>query len=110
MVTRVNEDLGLDHRARTRGSRSRGPAHPAAMPPPARDPVGQLPRALEILAVRMREAVAERRASPLGSERYRRADELVAYLNELYVQLQRRMEIPGEVWLLGGRTPVGGRR
>lgn len=67
---------------------------------------GRLPDALEILAAQMRKAIAERRAAPAGGEKYRRADELVAYLNELYVRLQRRMEVPAEIWLLGGgRAP-----
>lgn len=55
----------------------------------------------------MHAAVTERRDSLPGSERYRRADERVAYLNELYVRLQRRMEVPAEIWLLdGGRTSL----
>lgn len=74
----------------------------AARPAPVGDPVARLSAALEILASRLREAVAERRTAPQGSERYRRADERVAYLNELYVRLQRRMEVPPEIWLLDG--------
>lgn len=68
----------------------------------AEDPVARLSIALEILKSRLQAAVAERRSAPHESERYRRADERVAYLNDLYVQLQRRMEIPPEVWLLAG--------
>lgn len=67
---------------------------------PAGDPIRQLPAALHVLSLRMRAAVVERRTSPPGSELYRRADEEIAYLNELAVRLQRRMEIPDEIWLL----------
>lgn len=69
----------------------------------------RLPEALQILATRMRAAVAERRTAPPGSDRHRRADEEVAYLHELYVRLQRRMEIPTEIWRLAG-GPMSGRR
>ena len=79
---------------------------PTARPPVPYDPVGRLPDALEILAARMREATTERRDAPPGSEQYRRADELVGYLNELYLRLQRRTEIPRELWRLGGGTPA----
>lgn len=55
----------------------------------------------------MRVAVAERRTVARGSDRYRRSDEMVAYLNSLYLRLQQRMEIPAEIWLLdGGGTTV----
>lgn len=70
----------------------------------------RLPEALQILATRMRGAVAERRTAPPGSDRRRRADEEVAYLHELYVRLQRRMEIPTEIWRLADSPPSGGRR
>lgn len=94
--------LVLDPSARTDGRPS-----VARRPPPARGPIVQLPAALQILTTRMRAAIAERRASPPGGERYRRADEEVAYLNELLVGLQRRMEIPAEVWgLERGRSPL----
>lgn len=74
-------------------------------------PLRRLPAALEILATRMREAMASRRGAPPGSEQYQRADELVVYLNELYLRLQRRMQVPAEIWLLdGGSAPVHGRR
>ncbi len=77
----------------------------------APDPVRRLPDALDILTARMREAMVERRAGPPGGDRYRRADERVAYLNELYGLLQRRMEVPAEIWLLDGdRASVSGRR
>lgn len=84
------------------GARTRS----TSVSPLAGHPDGPLPRALEILAAQMHKAIAERRDAPPGSEPYRRADELVAYLNELYVRLQRRMEVPAEIWLLsGGRAP-----
>ena len=54
----------------------------------------------------MREAITERRDAPPGSEPYRRADELVGYLNELCLRLQRRVEIPRELWRLGGGMPA----
>jgi hypothetical protein len=84
--------------------------------PSRRNPALRLPAALRVLDARMRSAMTERRASPPASERYSRADDEVAYLNELFVRLQRRMEIPDEIWLLGddqtrsGRPPRPGRR
>jgi len=110
MDSMTNEPLAPDHRARTGTliARSGALAARAAGGP---EPVARLCDALEVLATRMHEAVAERRSSVPGSEGYRRADELVAYLNELYVRLQRRMEVPTEIWLLHrGRASVGGRR
>ena len=77
-----------------------------ARPPAPYDPVGRLPDALGILAARMRVAITERRDAPPGSEQYRHADELVGYLNELYLRLQRRIEIPRELWRLGGGAPA----
>lgn len=65
---------------------------------------GDLRSALEILAEQMHEAVARRRMSPPGTEPFRRADERVAYLIELFRRLQRRMAIPDEVWGLGLRA------
>lgn len=82
-----------------------------AMTLPARNAVALLPSALQILAIQLHEAVAERRATSPGSERHQRADEQVAYLNELYVRLQHRMEVPAEIWLLGGgRVPARGQQ
>lgn len=81
---------------------------PGQAPPPRA--LQRLPAALQILTARMQAALTERRAAAPGTERHRRADEEVAYLNELYVRLQQRMEIPAEIWLLdGGRPPVHGR-
>ena len=74
-------------------------------------PVTQLSEALDILAARMHEATAERRSAPVGSQRRRRAEERVAYLNELFLRLQRRMEVPTEIWSLGdGQVDASGRR
>ena len=104
------------HRAFLGSTRSAAPRSSprrlvAAVPAPVGDPVVRLSAALEILASGLRDAVAERRTAPQGSERYRRADERVAYLNELYVRLQRRMEVPPEIWHLeAGRSSVQGRR
>lgn len=70
------------------------------------NPVRQLPEALAILAARLREAVAERRTAPAGSERWRRGEEGIAYVNELYLRLQRRMEVPAEIWSLGDRRDL----
>jgi hypothetical protein len=110
MVGVKNERIALDHRVWTAGRWSRARTLSTIVPPPARDPVARLSEALEILAARMHEAVAERRGVPPGSERYRRADERVAYLNELYLRLQRRVDVPAEIWLLdSARAPVGGR-
>ncbi len=64
---------------------------------------GDLRSALEILADQMHEAVGRRRVSPPGTEAFRRADERVAYLIELFRLLQRRMAVPDEVWALGLR-------
>ena len=64
---------------------------------------GALRTALEILAEQMHEAVARRRMSQPGTESFRQADERVAYLVELFRQLQQRMAIPDEVWGLGLR-------
>lgn len=73
--------------------------------------MGELADALEILARRMRAAVGERRTAARESEGYRRSGEMIAYLNSLYVRLQRRMEIPPEIWLLdGGGAALGGGR
>ncbi|NJD29916.1 MAG: hypothetical protein FIA92_16690 [Chloroflexi bacterium] len=77
---------------------------------PAPPAVQRLAAALQLLATRMRAAATVRRTSPPGSERHRRADEEVAYLNELYVRLQRRMEIPSEIWRLDGGHSRGRRR
>lgn len=111
MINPTSHRLARDHGART----GRPVAPPAARQPvvasPTRNAVTHLPDALNILATRMHAAVSERRDAPPGSERYRRADERVAYLNELYVRLQRRMEVPVEIWLLDGdHTPPRGRR
>jgi YHS domain-containing protein len=82
-----------------------------ATTPSAQDAVAQLPRALQILGIQLREAIADRRAASTGSDRHQRADERVAYLNELYVRLQLRMEVPAEIWLLrGGRAPTRSRQ
>lgn len=106
----MNEHRALDRPVGTQRRRPDVRARSAARLAPVSNPVAQLAAALEILAARMRDAVAERRASPPGSERYRRADALVGHLNELYLQLQRRMEVPAEIWLLGrGRLSAGER-
>lgn len=111
MVGMRNEHLTPEESARAAKPQSSARSLGAAMPAPIGDPVARLPDALEILATRLRETVAERRGAPPGSERYRGADERVAYLNELYVRLQRRMEVPAEIWLLdGGRAPARGLR
>lgn len=74
-------------------------------------PVTQLSVALAILAARLHEAAAELRSTPVGSQRRRRAEERVAYVNELYLRLQRRMEVPTEIWNLGdGQVDASGRR
>lgn len=74
-------------------------------------PVTELSEALAILAARLHEAAAERRSAPVGSQRWRRAEERVAYVSELYLRLQRRMEIPTEIWSLGdGQDHAIGRR
>lgn len=65
---------------------------------------GELRTALEILAAQMHEAVARRRMSPPGTESFRRADERVAYLIELFHRLQQRMAVPDEIWLLELRS------
>jgi len=57
--------------------------------------------ALAILADQMSEAVARRRAAAPATESFRRADAQVAYIAELFRQLQRQMVIPEEVWRLG---------
>jgi hypothetical protein len=62
--------------------------------------------ALEILAEQMHDAVGRRRTSQPGSESFRRADERVAYLIELFSGLQRRTEIPDEIWRLPFRQPA----
>ena len=67
---------------------------------------GELRDALEILADQMHDAVSRRRMSPPGTESFRRADERVAYLIELFNRLQRDMAIPDEVWRLGLRLAV----
>lgn len=56
--------------------------------------------ALEILAEQMHDAVSRRRMSESGTDSFRRADERVAYLIELFRGLQRRTEIPDEIWRL----------
>jgi hypothetical protein len=61
---------------------------------------GDLRSALEILADQMHEAAGRRRVSPPGTEAFRRADERVAYLIELFRLLQQRMAVPDEVWAL----------
>ena len=60
----------------------------------------RLADALDILATNMRAAVAVRRTAPPDSDRYRLAEAHIAHLNELYMRLQRRMEIPAEIWRL----------
>lgn len=98
----TSQPLAIDHR----GEPSRPHALTEDVGLPTGNPVAQLSDALQILTSQLREAVAQRRSANPASELYRRADERVAYLNELYVRLQRRMEIPPEIWLLdGGRTP-----
>jgi hypothetical protein len=64
---------------------------------------GDLRTALEILAEQLHEAVARRRVSSPGTESFRRADERVAYLIELFRRLQGRMAVPDEIWRLGPR-------
>ncbi|MDA8202662.1 MAG: hypothetical protein M0Z49_07875 [Chloroflexi bacterium] len=61
---------------------------------------GVLRDALAILAAEMHEAVARRRVAAPETEAYRNADERVAYLVDLFRQLQDRMVIPAEVWHL----------
>jgi hypothetical protein len=61
---------------------------------------------LEILAEQMNDAVSLRRKSQPGTESFRRADERVAYLVELFGGLQRRMAIPDEIWRLRFRPPA----
>ena len=103
--------LGSAHHAAVDGNGSRARPNAPATTPPFRSPVAQLPGALQILAIQLHEAVRERRAALLGSDRYQRADERVAYINELYVRLQHRMEVPAEIWLLGGgQAPVRGQQ
>jgi len=67
---------------------------------------GELRDALEILADQMHDEVSRRRMSPPGTESFRRADERVAYLLELFSRLQHDMAIPDEVWRLGLRLAV----
>lgn len=67
---------------------------------------GALRTALAILAEQMHEAVGRRRKSQADTESFRQADERVAYLTELFRQLQHRMTIPDEVWDLGPRRLV----
>jgi hypothetical protein len=62
--------------------------------------------ALLILADEMHDAVARRRMSQPGSDSFRRADERVAYLVELFDGLRRRTEIPAEIWQLPFRLPA----
>jgi hypothetical protein len=64
---------------------------------------GALRTALAILAEQMHEAVGRRRTSQPGTESFRRADERVAYLTDLFRQLQHRMTIPDEIWDLRPR-------
>lgn len=79
----------------------------SATTPTAQHAVAQLPSALQILGIQLHEAIADRRAASAGSDQHQRADERVAYLNELYVRLQHRMEVPAEIWLLpDGRAPT----
>jgi len=92
---------------------SPSPDHPrraGTVPSPAAGPAAldRLTDALRILERRVLEAAAERRAAPPGSDRRRRADEQMARLNGLYLRLQRRMEIPPEIWLLD--RPAAARR
>lgn len=86
------------------------PAGGGTAPSPVTDSVGQLPRALEILANRLRESTAARRDAPPGSADARRAEREIAYLRGLYLELQRRMEVPREIWLLERTTASGGTR
>lgn len=105
------QHVTLDPSTQLGQNRSRLRPVPSAEARPIGSPLVQLSDALGILATHLRAAVAERRVSQPAGERYRRADEQVAYLNELYLRLQRRMEIPAEIWLLeGGRGPTRGRR
>ena len=100
-----SQRLALDHPTPTGGDRSRARALSLAVTAPARNPVAQRSDALQILATQLREAIAERRGGPPGSDRYRRTDEQVAYLNELYVRLQRHMEVSAKIPPLdGGRA------
>ena len=69
---------------------------PACRPAPERPARTQLPTALQTLHTRIRAAMAARRIALPGSERYRRADEEVAYLNELFSRLQRHLDIPAD--------------
>lgn len=62
--------------------------------------------ALEILAEQMHDAVSRRRMSQPGTESFRRADERVAYLIELFGGLQRCMATPDEIWRLPLRPPA----
>jgi hypothetical protein len=59
-----------------------------------------------MLADEMHDAVARRRMSQPGSDSFRRADERVAYLVELFDGLRRRTEIPDEIWRLPIRQPA----
>lgn len=107
VVHRPQVPSGAQHRHPTAADAS--PARVGAAQARARgrgDRSTRLHDALAILGARLREAVAQRRSAQPGTEAYRRADELVAYVNELYLQLQHRMEIPGEVWLLAERDPL----
>jgi hypothetical protein len=62
--------------------------------------------ALLTLADEMHDAVARRRISQPGSDSFRRADERVAYLVELFDELRRRSEIPDKIWRLPFRQPA----
>jgi hypothetical protein len=53
----------------------------------------------------MHDAVSRRRMSHPGSDSFRRADERVAYLLELFDGLRRGTEIPAEIWWLPSRQP-----
>ena len=61
--------------------------------------------ALLILSDEMHDAVSRRRMSQPGSDSFRRADEHVAYLVELFGGLRRRTGIHDEVWRLPFRPP-----
>lgn len=74
----------------------------------AQRPADELRRALDILGRHVRQAVAVRRATSRSDPRYRRAGEELARLSGLYRRMQRRMEIPPEVWDLD--APASERR
>ncbi len=63
-------------------------------------PGDELRRALDILGRHVRREVDIRRSTPRWDPRHRRAGEELTRLSGLYRRMQRRMEIPPEVWEL----------